>query len=209
MLTPSPNPNAKGRDNLSAPAFPFSSASFDARESRDAECAFAQANLSAYLDSELVPHDHNRIANHLADCPKCAATLKEYVAVDELIQGEWSLEASLPSHCEMQIALDAIMDALPTSPELPVTKRTAHTPLSWVRFSTSVAGLVLVMGLLWSSYQVGYANGISHGRSQSNPPTDSNPLLPQPTSNFSSNPTLQAKPPTPLPNRTKSSLRTI
>jgi hypothetical protein len=206
MLTPSPNPNAKGGENLSARAF---SPSADARASHDAECAFAQANLSAYLDSEVAPHDHNRIANHLADCPKCAATLKEYVAVDELIEGEWSLEASLPSPCEMQIALDSIMDALPASSEPPVTKRTAHTSLSWVRFSTSVTGLILIMGLLWSSYQFGYANGVSHGRSQSNPPADSNPLLPQPTSNLSSNPILQTKPPNPLPSHTKSSLKTI
>ena len=209
MLTPSPNPNAKGGDNLSALTFAFLPASSDARESHDAECAFAQENLSAYLDSEMAAHDHNRIANHLVDCPKCAATLKECASVDELIQREWSLEASLPSPCEMQIALDSIMDALPASPELPVTRRTAHTSLSWVRFSTSVVGLVLIMGLLWSSYQVGYANGISHGRSQSNPPTDSNPPLPQSTSNLFSNPVLQAKPPSPLPKHTKSSLKTI
>ena len=34
--------------------------------------------ISAYVDGELLQFDAQRVENHVADCPRCAATLAEY-----------------------------------------------------------------------------------------------------------------------------------
>ena len=34
--------------------------------------------ISAYVDGELLQFDAQRVENHVADCPRCAATLTEY-----------------------------------------------------------------------------------------------------------------------------------
>lgn len=170
----------------------------------EADCAFVQANLPVYLDAELAPRPHNAVANHLDDCPACMNLVKEAERVDEFLRGEWSREASLPSACEVQIALDSIMDALPPQPEATPRPRVPHSNIGWVRFSAGVAGVVLFLGLLWSSYQVGYSHGVSHAHPNSTSGSENDTLHPQPTSAPSEIPT-----PSPPPPNSKSHLKLI
>ena len=41
-------------------------------------CDELEKLISAYVDGELLQFDAQRVENHVADCPRCAATLAEY-----------------------------------------------------------------------------------------------------------------------------------
>lgn len=124
-------------------------------------CKLVVANLSAYLDSELDPEQSEIIAAHLNQCAHCATEYDALQTINRTIQREWRDNAPLPSSSEMQRSIDAIMDALPLVPEAPKTfaPKRRHDRTRWMRFSTGLAGFILFLGLMWSSYQLGYVQG--------------------------------------------------
>lgn len=200
MLNPNSQQNKQG---VAITDTPDTNAHATAVANPEVDCLFVQANVAAYVDAELAPRPYNAVASHLHNCPQCMNLVNEASRVDEFLRGEWSREASLPSPCEVQIALDAIMDALPPQAETEPHPRYPHSNMAWVRFSTGIAGAVLFLGLLWSSYQVGYAHGVSHALSNSSPSSENDSIHPQPTSNPAELP-----PPSPPPN-SKSHLKLI
>jgi anti-sigma factor RsiW len=127
-------------------------------------CLAISANLSALQDNELNPEQRSFVENHLATCGECAAIHQAMQRTDSLIQREWRENASLPLPSERRRAIDSIMDALPLAPEtLPVfTPKRVHAKARWMRFAMGVAGTLMALGLLASSYLLGYTNGRRH-----------------------------------------------
>ena len=175
MLKPSPLAGTENRRNdggenyLPAPSFltdVLPSEDADSAEPGDYDgygsgCGRMTAYLSAFLDGELDRDTQNRVEIHLDSCPQCAAHFDALLAADSLIQREWRDNAPLPSPSEVRIAVDAIMDALPPVPAAAhFAPKRVHARARWIRFATGVAGVMaLLMGLLWSSYRIGYEQG--------------------------------------------------
>ena len=125
-------------------------------------CRRGIETLSAYLDGELDSDSQAEVANHLNNCPQCADAFDALLATDRMIQREWR-DAPLPSASEMRFALDAIMDALPPLSAAPpeFAPRRLHAKFRWMRFATGIASIIALLGLLWSSYRFGFAQGRS------------------------------------------------
>ena len=123
-------------------------------------CRRGIETLSAYLDGELDSDSQAEVANHLNNCPQCADAFDALLATDRMIQREWR-DAPLPSASEMRFALDSIMDALPPVPAAPpvFAPRRVHARFRWMRFVTGIASIIALLGLLWSTYRFGFAQG--------------------------------------------------
>ncbi len=124
-------------------------------------CGLVVANLSAYLDSDLVSDEQRLIAAHLAKCPNCSAVLTSMQETDQLIQREWRDSAPLPSSFAGKQSIDSIMDSLPPVP-VPTpqfTPKRVHSRTRWIRFASGVTVLVCLLGSLWYTYLIGYSNG--------------------------------------------------
>lgn len=134
----------------------------------DDACAFVSVNLSAYQDGELDPDSLKLIVSHLAHCPHCAAELDALQAIDETLEREWRDSAPLPSSSQFACSIDAIMDALPgeTAAMPAYAPKRVHAKVRWTRFATGVAGLFAFGSLLWSSYRMGYEQGLQNGASR-------------------------------------------
>ena len=154
VLIPGPASPA-GRAN---PAFPGT----DTPAEFGGGCKRGMETLSAYLDGELDSDSRAEVANHLNSCPQCADAFDALLATDRMIQREWR-DAPLPSASETRFALDAILDALPPLPDAPpvFAPRRIHAKARWMRFATGVAGVIALLGLLWSSYRLGFTQGRS------------------------------------------------
>jgi len=136
-------------------------------------CGLVVANLSAYLDSDLVSDEQRLITAHLAKCPNCSAVLTSMQETDELIQREWRDSAPLPSSFAGKQSIDSIMDSLPPVP-VPTpqfTPKRVHSRTRWIRFASGVTVLVCLLGSLWYTYLIGYNNG-RHSVSSSVPILD-------------------------------------
>jgi anti-sigma factor RsiW len=161
-------------------------------------------NLSAYLDNELDPDQSDMITAHLESCAACADLLDAMEETDEEIQREWREDSPLPSSSQFRQSVDAIMDALPAElvAEPVFAPKRVHARTRWVRFATGMSGFILVAGMLWSSYRIGYVQGRQNaGKSAFTPvnPTGYNPAV-QPMMSVASLSPASAKPPEePLP----------
>ena len=126
------------------------------------QCRRGIETLSAYLDGELDSDSQAEVANHLNNCPQCADAFDALLATDRMIQREWR-DAPLPSASEMRFALDSIMGALPPLPDAPpvFAPRRMHARFRWMRFATGIASIIALLGLLWSTYRFGFAQGRS------------------------------------------------
>ena len=140
------------------PAFPET----DNKPGFGGGCRRGIETLSAYLDGELDSDSQTEVANHLNNCPQCADAFDALLATDRMIQREWR-NAPLPSASEMRFALDSIMDALPPVPAAPpvFAPRRVHARFRWMRFATGIASIIALLGLLWSTYRFGFAQGRS------------------------------------------------
>lgn len=134
----------------------------------DDACEFVSVNLSAYQDGELDPDTLKLIVSHLAHCPSCAAELDALQAVDETLEREWRDSAPLPSSSQFARSIDAIMDALPGEPAAApaFAPKRIHAKVRWTRFATGVAGAFAFGSLLWSSYRLGYQQGLQSNASR-------------------------------------------
>ena len=166
-------------------------------------CDFVTTNLSAYLDGELDSAQTRLVGSHLGKCPRCSEILESLSDVDETIQREWRDSAPLPSSFRFEQAVDDIMAALPSVPVEAVAfaAHRVHARARWMRFATGVAGLVVILTSLWSSYWLGYTNGrrslSTPGSVFSNPfrYNPSQPLSPAPAKTVSlSQPVLRLTP---------------
>lgn len=164
MLTQHPNQrNGKVMSNPThpiQPRFPVAAPASDNDEIGD-PCAIVLANLPGYMDEDLDMNQRRYIENHLSDCPTCAAELDALRSTDSRLQREWCESAPLPSSSEYKHAIDSIMAALPPAPARAAAfaPKRVHAKARWIRFSTGFAGLMAFLGLLWSSYYLGYVNG--------------------------------------------------
>ena len=122
-------------------------------------CSRGMEAISAYLDGELDPDSRDETETHLSRCPQCAATYAALLETDAMIQREWRDNAPLPSAFAMQGAIDSIMDALPPVPAPVFAPKRVHAKARWMRFATGIAGIVALIGLLWSSYRFGFTQG--------------------------------------------------
>jgi anti-sigma factor RsiW len=164
--------NPADKDNP-FPVAPFAAAPSDADGSGD-DCTRTAANLAAYLDEELDMNQRRAVESHLNLCAACASTLDALRRTDTFIQREWRDTAPLPSSSEQKRAIDSIMAALPPVPAAPAAfaPKRVHARTRWIRFSTGLTGLIALLGLLWSSYRLGYEHGRMSVRSASIPPTN-------------------------------------
>ncbi len=123
-------------------------------------CRRGVETLSAYLDGELDSDSQAEVADHLNNCPQCADAFDALLATDRMIQREWR-DAPLPSASEMRFALDSLMDALPPLPAAApeFAPRRVHARVRWMRFATGIASVIALLGLLWSSYRLGFTQG--------------------------------------------------
>ena len=156
-------PGSASPEGRANPAFPGTTNPADF----GGNCRRGIETLSAYLDGELDSDSQAEVANHLNNCPQCADAFDALLATDRMIQREWR-DAPLPSASEMRFALDSIMDALPPLPVAPpaFAPRRIHAKARWMRFATGIAGVIALLGLLWSSYRLGFAQGRSSLSSQ-------------------------------------------
>ncbi len=125
-------------------------------------CTRIQAQLSDYADDELNDPQQRFVESHLSNCPKCAAMLNAIFETDDVLLREWRENSPLPSSLDRSRALDNIMDALPSLPESQsvfAPKRT-HARARWMRFSTGIAGCAALFAMLYSSYRLGYEQGL-------------------------------------------------
>jgi hypothetical protein len=81
---------------------------------------------------------------------------------DRLIEREWREYPPLPSLSERILAIDKIMAELPPAAEAPqeFASKRVHARLRWMRFSTGFMGLIALFSLLWTSYKLGFAQGM-------------------------------------------------
>jgi len=137
-------------------------------------CRLVAVNLSAYLDNELDPDQSEMITAHLDSCAACADLMDAMQETDEEIQREWREDAPLPSSSQFRHSIDAILDALPAEPvaEPVFAPKRVHAKTRWVRFATGMSGFVLVAGMLWSSYRIGYVHGRQNARKSSFAPAN-------------------------------------
>jgi predicted anti-sigma-YlaC factor YlaD len=159
---PDPKPFWRNADVLEFPADPSNPYVLgNDSEDENPTCRMVSANLPAYLDQELSPAQQNLAEAHLASCGDCAAVYHAMKRTDSAIQREWREEASLPSSSERRRSIDAIMASLPAAPEtrLEFTPKRVHEKARWMRFATGTVGAMMAVGLLLSSYMLGYANG--------------------------------------------------
>ena len=148
-------------------------------------CKLVSVNLSAYLDNELDADQAQLVTNHLDDCADCAALLHIMEDADIQTQREWREDTPLPSSSQFKHSIDSIMGALPpeSSERESFAPKRVHSRIRWIRLATGLSGILLAVGMLWSSYTIGYARGRStnsggHGyRSERYlPPTESLPV---------------------------------
>lgn len=153
-------------DSVSGPAFPKPGANPAFPETGvktgNGGCRRGIETLCAYLDGELDSDSQAEVADHLNNCPQCADAFDALLATDRMIQREWR-DAPLPSASEIRFALDSIMDALPPLPDAPpvFAPRRVHARFRWMRFATGIASIIALLGLLWSTYRFGFAQGRS------------------------------------------------
>jgi|SRR5579871_2581738 len=129
------------------------------REMGSEACDLVVANLSAYQDDELDPDQKRVIEAHLHKCDYCASVFEAIKTTDMLVEREWREGSPLPSSLEIDVAIDAIMDALPPMPAPRFEPKRVHARTRWMRFATGITGLFGFSGMLLSSYALGFANG--------------------------------------------------
>jgi len=129
-------------------------------------CRLVLVNLSAYQDNELDPDQADLITQHLDNCADCGALLDSMQMADEEIVREWREGTPLPSSLQFKQSIDSIMDALPPAPATVETfaPKRVHARTRWIRFATGLSGLIAAVGLLWSSYELGYVHGRNNSR---------------------------------------------
>lgn len=64
-------------------------------------CEYTKDNLDAYLDNELAPEEHNRVRDHLAECPSCRGEARAIAQVKSLVRR--SCRESAPVALRMRI----------------------------------------------------------------------------------------------------------
>jgi hypothetical protein len=124
-------------------------------------CDLVVANLSAYQDDELDPDQERVIEAHLHKCDYCSSVFAAIQTTDMLVEREWRDGSPLPSSLEINVAVDAIMDALPPVPA-PTPRfepKRVHARTRWMRFATGITGIFGLSGMLLSSYALGFAHG--------------------------------------------------
>lgn len=122
-------------------------------------CDLVIANLSSYQDNELDPDQKRVIEAHLHKCDYCASVFEAIKTTDMLVEREWRDGSPLPSSLEIDVAIDAIMDALPPVPAPRFEPKRVHARTRWMRFATGITGIFGFSGMLLSSYALGFANG--------------------------------------------------
>lgn len=124
-------------------------------------CRFVEANLSAYIDSELDPEQVDLINTHLGKCSHCSRMLAETEEMDDYILREWRNSVPLPSSSEHKNSIDAIMNALPNDEEntFRFPARRVHTRSRWTRLAAGLTGVVAIGGAISTSYWFGYQHG--------------------------------------------------
>lgn len=118
-------------------------------------CSGVQSRLSAYHDSELSQGEAARIADHLANCPPCAA---EHVSFQHLSELSRQLtDPPAPAHMweELQAKLDA-----PAQPKATLTRfLTNHVPGKSLALAATI---LVVVGMGAVAYQAWFSPGQDH-----------------------------------------------
>jgi len=65
-------------------------------------CDFTKDHLDPYLDNELSPEEHNRVRNHLAECPSCRGEARAISQIKSLVQRSCRERAPLALRMRIQ-----------------------------------------------------------------------------------------------------------
>ena len=145
-------------------------------------CSLVSVNLAAYQDGELDQDTYEAVDTHIAHCNRCSAMLFSLQETDILIEREWREYPPLPSPSEVKQSIDNIMSNLPVAAEAPqeFSPKRIHAKVRWMRFSTGfMEFLVALFSLLWTSYKLGFTQGMqlsNYKPLQPTPQTGASPI---------------------------------
>jgi hypothetical protein len=153
--------NSKRKQPTLPPIPPVGGGGDRGKEMGSEACDLVVANLSAFQDGELDPDQQRVIEAHLHKCDYCASVFAAIKTTDMALEREWREGAPLPSSLEVKVAIDSIMEALPPvpAPAPQFEPKRVHARTRWMRFATGMTGGFALVGMLMSSYAIGFANG--------------------------------------------------
>ena len=148
----------------------------------NSSCDVIAAKLSAYQDGELDVEETHKVSLHLGDCVRCGTILASIQDMDLHLEREWRDTAPLPFSLRFEQSIDSVMRSLPSLParDIAFAQRRVHARTRWMRFAAGMAGMLLIIASLWSSYQIGY----DHGRRSVTALASKYQPLPTPTMHF-------------------------